>query len=169
MEGFEDTLQRLINHGVEFVVIGGYAAVIHGAIDVTKDLDICCRFSDDNLLRLQDALDPLHPKFRLVLDVRPLDLRTKVQPPWRNLYLDTDNGVLDCLSEVLAVGDFDAVLASSERVETSFGTFRVLDVPTLLRAKEAVGRPHDLRTAIQLRCVLDARSGNTDKSSPPPP
>jgi hypothetical protein len=168
MEGFEDTLQRLIEHRVEFVVIGGYAAVIHGAIDVTKDLDICCRFSEENLLRLQEALDPLHPKFRMVLQDRPLDLRTKTQVPWRNLYLDTDNGVLDCLGEVLAVGDFDAVHAGSELVETSFGNFRVLDVPTLLRAKEAVGRPHDLRTAVQLRCVLDARRQNTDNSPPTP-
>ena len=164
MDSFERILQALLQGGVDFVVIGGYAAVIHGAIDVTRDLDICCAFSDENLARLQAALQPIHPRHRLTLHDAPLELRPNSNPPWRNLYLETDEGVLDCLSEVLGVGDFDTVAAASIMMHQPFGSFRVLNIPTLIQAKEAVGRPHDLRTAVQLRCALDAQPNPSNPS-----
>lgn len=156
MGGLEELLRHLIQAGVTFVVIGGYAAVVHGAVDLTRDVDVCLRFDEENLLKLQAALDPLHPLHRTTLKHVPLDLRPGHCQGWRNLYLKTDAGIIDCLSEVLGVGDFEKVLAASEEVSTSIGTFRVLTIPALITAKEAVGRPHDLRTAAQLRCVLDA-------------
>ena len=45
----------------DFVVVGGYAVVAHGGTLVTQDLDVCCDFSADNLLRMQEALGDLHP------------------------------------------------------------------------------------------------------------
>jgi len=151
----ERIVECLLGSGLEFVIIGGYAAVVHGAIDVTRDIDICCRFDDDSLARLQGALAPLNPKHRLTLHDAPLDLQPGRNPPWRNLYLRTDAGIVDCLSEVLGVGGFDQVLAGSVSKRTSMGDLRVLDIPTLIQAKLAVGRPHDLRAAVQLRCLLD--------------
>ncbi|MGH7299842.1 MAG: hypothetical protein ACREKQ_06425 [Candidatus Rokuibacteriota bacterium] len=41
---------------MEFVLIGGFAAVAHGVTLLTQDIDICCRFAAENLLRLQAAL-----------------------------------------------------------------------------------------------------------------
>ena len=157
MSQFERILRRLLAHGVEFVVIGGYAAVTHGAIDVTRDLDVCAPFTEENLLKLQAALNEIHPRHRLTLHEAPLELRPGQCERWRNLYLKTDDGVFDCLGEVLGIGGYQQVLSRSEIASTSFGNFRVLDIPSLIEAKEAIGRPHDLRTAVQLRCVLDAK------------
>ena len=39
-----DLLRRLVEHGVEFVLVGGMAAAAHGASIVTEDVDICIRF-----------------------------------------------------------------------------------------------------------------------------
>ena len=38
-------LTRLLGQQVEFIVIGGFCGVLHGVSLITKDLDICCRFS----------------------------------------------------------------------------------------------------------------------------
>jgi hypothetical protein len=65
MEGLELILNRLISEQVQFVIVGGFAAVAHGSTIVTKDLDICIPFSLENVARLEAALGPLHPVHRL--------------------------------------------------------------------------------------------------------
>jgi len=51
---------RLVASKVEFVLVGGFAAVAHGVTLVTRDVDICCWFSEANLMRLQRAFADLH-------------------------------------------------------------------------------------------------------------
>ena len=48
MHKLHELLRRLAEVGVEFVVIGGYAAVIHGSAYVTNDVDVCAVLSPDN-------------------------------------------------------------------------------------------------------------------------
>jgi hypothetical protein len=43
-------LECLVHAGVDFVIVGGYAGVVHGCTYVTQDIDICCDFSPANLL-----------------------------------------------------------------------------------------------------------------------
>jgi len=57
--------------------------------------------------------------------------------------LKTDLGVVDCLSEVLGVGNFEEVLENSVEVELPYGKCRILDIDSLIRAKEAMNRDHD--------------------------
>lgn len=135
---------------MEFVLIGGFAAVAHGATLVTRDVDICCRFSEANLRRIQKAIADLHPVHRSRPDLR-LDLTSEQCARLKNLYLKTDWGAVDCLAEVLGVGDFDAVLAQSVEVELPFGRCRILDIDGLICAKEAMNRDHDRITVRQLK------------------
>jgi hypothetical protein len=58
-------LQRLSDAGIEFVVVGGVAAVLHGSSLVTRDLDVCAELSSQNLRKLRDALRDLHPVHRI--------------------------------------------------------------------------------------------------------
>ena len=71
---FETVVRRLGEHGVEFVLIGGIAAVAHGASVVTFDVDVCCSFRPENLFRLQRALADLHPVHRMTPQKLPLDI-----------------------------------------------------------------------------------------------
>ena len=150
MQNLSELTRRLIEARVEFVLIGGFAAVAHGATLVTRDVDICCRFSESNLSRIQKALSGLHPAHRSRPDL-PLDLTKEQCTRLNNLYLKTDLGVLDCLGEVLGIGDFDAVLRQSVEVELPFGHCRILDIDGLIRAKEAMNRDHDRITVRQLK------------------
>jgi hypothetical protein len=151
----EGLLDRLIHHGVEFVVVGGFAAVAHGVTLLTQDIDICCRFVPDNLMRLQDALADLEPVHRMPSSRPPLRLTRETAPESRNLYLDTGWGQLDCLGDVLGVGDYDRVLAESISVRLSAGPCRILSVDALIRAKEAMGRERDRQAVVQLRAIRE--------------
>src|SRR5450631_2448318 len=109
MQNLSELTRRLIDSQVEFVLVGGFAAVAHGVTLVTSDVDICCRFSEENLMRIQKAFADLHPVHRSRPDM-PLQLTPAQSAGLKNLYLKTDLGVVDCLGEVLGVGNFDAVL-----------------------------------------------------------
>lgn len=150
MQNLSELTRRLVEAEVEFVLIGGFAAVAHGATLVTRDVDICCRFSEANLNRIQRALSQLHPVHRSRPDL-PLDLTPAQCSSLKNLYLKTDLGVVDCLSEVRGIGDFDAVVKQSVEVELPFGHCRILDIDGLICAKEAMNRDHDRITVRQLR------------------
>jgi len=67
-------------------------------------------------------------------------------------------GVIDCLGEVAGLWDFESVQAGSMTVETAAGQFRVLSIDALIRAKEAMDRPHDRQTVVQLRAIKERRN-----------
>ena len=72
MQNLSELTRKLVEAQVEFVLIGGFAAVAHGATLVTRGVDICCRFSEGNLSCIQTALSGLHPVHRSRPDL-PLD------------------------------------------------------------------------------------------------
>lgn len=148
-------LGRLIAHGVDFVVVGGFAAVAHGVTLLTQDIDVCCDYSPDNLLRLQEALKDLNPVHRMTPNRIPLDLTPATCRELKNLYLDTDLGQLDCLGEVSGVGPFAEVKAASIEVNLGGRKCLILSIEALIAAKQAMGRPRDAETILQLRAIQE--------------
>jgi len=53
---FEELLRLLEEHKVEYMIIGGYAVAYHGYPRFTKDIDVFFRVTDENALRLRQAL-----------------------------------------------------------------------------------------------------------------
>jgi hypothetical protein len=157
MQNLSELTRRLIAGQVEFVLVGGFAAVAHGVTLVTRDVDICCRFSEENLMRIQKALADLRSVHRSRPDM-PLALTSEQCASLRNLYLKTDLGILDCLGEVLGVGDFDEVVRHSVVVELPVGKCRVIDIDALIRAKEAMNRDHDRITVKHLKEIKKQQS-----------
>ena len=157
MQNLSELTRRLITARVEFVLVGGFAAAAHGVMLVTRDVDICCRFSEANLLRIQNAFEDLHPVHRSRPDL-PLQLTSEQCASLKNLYLRTDLGVVDCLGAVLGVGDYDEVLKNSVEVELPCGLCRIISIETLIRAKEAMNRDHDRITVKHLKEIIKQRN-----------
>jgi hypothetical protein len=155
-------LARLHQHGVEFVLIGGVCGVMHGSGLLTVDLDVCCRFSPDNLRRLETALNDLHPWHRLTPNKLPFVLTDELCSTLKNLYLQTDLGKLDCLGDVLGVGNYEAALKCSVEYGMSFGSIQMFDLETLIVSKEAAGREKDKYALPVLRALAEKK--NTRKS-----
>lgn len=164
VDNLSNIVSRLSRGGIDFVLVGGYAAVAHGVSLVTQDVDICLRFTRENLLRLREVLQGLHPRHRMLPEKPPLELTEELCARLKNLYLETDLGPLDCLGEVAGLGGFDAVLVHSEEISLPGGTFRVLDLDGLIRAKEAMDRPHDRLALTQLRAIREQNQSRQDRS-----
>lgn len=55
-------IELLCASGLEFAIVGGVAAVMHGSARMTLDLDVIMDFSVPNLERLLEALRPHDPR-----------------------------------------------------------------------------------------------------------
>jgi hypothetical protein len=155
-------LSQLRDRKVEFVIIGGFCGVMHGVSLVTLDLDICCRFDRDNLRRIEAAVKDLNPHHRLTANKLPLELTDELCDRLKNLYLTTDLGTLDCLSEVAGIGNYEQVLQRSVLKTMSYGEFRILDLDALITAKLAVGREKDLDAVRLLRAIKERKEHQKD-------
>jgi hypothetical protein len=157
MSDLPSLLQRLAHAGVDFVIVGGYAGVVHGCTYVTQDVDIACDFSPANLLALQRAVSDLHPVHRMTPGRKPLELTPENAGEFKNLYLDTDLGHLDCLSEVQGIGPYEHVKHASQLIEIEGMPLRVLALDALIQAKEAMHRPRDREAIRQLKAIKTLR------------
>jgi len=157
MQDFNQLLHRLADSGLEFVIVGGYAAVTYGSSLVTRDLDICAVLSENTLEQLREILAEWHPKHRMTPDKLSF-LEFPRSGPVENLYLLTDVGVIDILSSVLGIGGFARLKESAEKFEIGGRTYLVISLEDLIVAKEAMGREKDLLTAKELRAIAAKRS-----------
>ena len=152
-------LQALLDAGFEFVVIGGTAALAHGAMTPTKDLDVAAPLTEDNLRRLLQALAPFHPHHA----TRP-DLGVVWQSPaeltkFRLLLLDTDIGRLDVLGSVEPIGGFEA-LESIELPLAHDRPVRVITLDQLIAVKTHLQRPKDKIVAAELLSIRARRQSS---------
>lgn len=155
-------LTRLQQSGLDFVIIGGVCVIYHGVPMATFDLDICCPFGEENVRRIETAVQDLHPYHRLTPNKLPLEVTRSSFAVLKNLYLQTDLGKLDCLGLVKGVGDYEAVLKESGAADFSYGRFRFLNLDSLIVAKQAVGRPRDLDAVRQLLAIKEKRDQQKD-------
>lgn len=150
---FFNLVKVLAQAGVDFVVVGGVAGAMHGCTCVTQDIDICCDFSPANLLLLQKAISDLHPVHRMTPSRKKLELTEKNCAQFKNLYLDTDMGQLDCLNYINGIGDYQKVKQASVIVQSGQTKLRVLNLDALLEAKKAMNRPRDQEAIRQLEAI----------------
>ncbi|MBN1764668.1 MAG: hypothetical protein JW860_05370 [Sedimentisphaerales bacterium] len=150
---FIDLLSRLNKAGVDFVIIGGFAGVVHGCTWVTQDIDICCNFTAENLLCLQQALADINPVHRMTPQKTKLSLTSENWNQFKNLYLDTDLGQLDCLGAVQGVGPYEKAKELSQIIETENIQLRILTLDALIESKKAMNRPRDHEAVIQLQAL----------------
>jgi hypothetical protein len=158
-DDFIDLLGRLVREGVDFVIVGGFAGTVYGCTLVTQDVDICLDFSPANLLALQKAICDLHPVHRMTPGRKKLELTEKNCGQFKNLYLDTDMGRIDCLSYIKGVGDYQEAEETSVVVETGCVRLRALNLDSLIESKKAMNRPRDRQAIIELEAIKKLRKG----------
>ena len=149
---------RLSIARIDFVIIGDYAAAFYGDNLSMKGIEICCDFATENLLRLQSAIADLNPVHRMTIHRRRLELTGETAKGFSNLYLDTDAGQLDCISEVKGVGDFERVKQQSSVVHIQRHEFRVLDLDALIASKKTMGRPRDHEAVKHLESIRQLKT-----------
>lgn len=148
-------IERLCDAGVDFVIVGGFAGMLHGSSLVTRDLDVCAVLSAENIAKLRAAFGDLHPTHRLT--PQRLSFLDTPEPGlgMKNLYLETQLGPVDFLGSILGIGDFERVRGASIEIELFGRRCRVISLQDLIQAKEALGRDKDLLAAKQLRVIAE--------------
>ncbi len=153
---FDLAIQRLCDAGVDFVVIGGWAAIFHGSAHITNDLEICYSRDRENLARLAGALAPYHPRPRGFPDGLPFVWDAATLSNGTVFTLTTDLGIIDLLAEISGVSDYGDARAASLEVEAFERRIRALNLQALIQSKRAAGRPKDLLVLPELEGLLEA-------------
>jgi hypothetical protein len=144
----EPLLAVLSEHGVEFVIIGGFALSAHGVIRGTKDIDIVPGPDSGNLGQLAAALKALHAEVMLADDFDPDELGLAPDEHGLgmggNWVLRTRFGRLDVMQDVAGVRSYAHLRASAVRQDVAgAGAFHFAGLDDLIAMKAAAGRPQD--------------------------
>lgn len=157
MVDFESLLGALGRYRVEFIIVGGVAATVHGSARLTQDLDVVYRRTPANITALVNALRPFDPYLRGAPPGLPFRFDEATVRYGLNFTLTTSLGPIDLFGEIAGGGNYEAL--ESRTIEVSpFGVRCLcLDLATLLVAKRAAGRPKDLETVAEIEAILHAK------------
>jgi hypothetical protein len=151
----EQIVPALVAAGIDFILIGGKAAILFGSARVTFDTDIVYDRGKANLERIAEFLKPHEPYLRGAPPGLPFVLDVPALRNGLNFTLTTKLGDLDLLGEVVGGGGYRDLLPHTFVVEAFGVKFRCVDLPTLIKLKRAAGRPKDLESIAELQALLE--------------
>jgi predicted nucleotidyltransferase len=155
MTNFKELLRVLTSHGVEYILVGGMAAIAHGASRLTEDLDIVYRRNLENIDRISRALAPHQPYLRGAPPGLPFRWDAATIQRGLNFTLDTSLGQIDLLGEITGGGAYEALLPHCHQIEVYGMPCRVIGLERLIYVKRAAGRRKDLDAVAELELLRD--------------
>ena len=155
---FLDLLNRLRDHHVEFVIVGGVAAALHGGSRVTFDLDVVPSLAEPSWTAAVDVLWSLGARPRIPEPLGRLRDPEQVRQ-WRRdkgmlaLNFRTPDGTVDVDLLVGESDRFDEIRSRAVHVTLNQRTFLVASLDDLIEMKRRAGRPQDLLDIAQLEDI----------------
>ncbi len=153
----EEVLRTMQEHHVRCIVIGGWAAILHGAARTTNDVDLVYARDPENLKALAAALSSGQPYLRGAPPGLPFRWDERTITGGLNFTLTTSLGDLDLLGEVPGGGTYDQLMPFTQELSVFGVTWRVVTLERLIQLKRAAGRPKDLEAIAELQALLDER------------
>jgi hypothetical protein len=133
-------LEELNRARVDYVVIGGVAATLHGCPEQTYDLDIFYEASPENRARLLEALTAIGAQWEEPLSETTLQRQSVFS-------LNTNHGDLDIFTEVPGIKSYASVAATANVFEIEGAAAKALDLESLVAAKQAAEDPNPRKRA----------------------
>jgi len=150
-QDFKDLLRLFAGHGVEYLIVGGYAVMHHAQPRYTKDLDLWVRPEQANAARVARALGEFG-----------VPLVEVTQDDFSREGLQFMIGIPPCAVDFLTtIEGLSFADAWESRVAFDVEGIPVfyLSLPDLIRAKKSTGRPQDLADLDELSKVEPIRTG----------
>jgi hypothetical protein len=157
MTDFRRLLETLVSGDVDFILVGGVAAAIHGSTRLTTDVDVVYDRERGNLQRLVKALTPLTPYLRGAPPGLPFQWDTETLRRGLNFTLTTSLGSLDLIGHITGGGTYEDLLPHTSEVQLFGLTCRCLNVEQLIAVKRAAGRPKDFEAIAELEALIEER------------
>lgn len=152
---FLNILNIFQKHEVDYIIVGGVCAVLHGAPISTFDIDIVHSREPGNIDRLLKALNELGAQYRDPAGRIIKPKRSHLSSPGHQLLM-TKDGPLDLLGELANGRDYDELLENTVSLVLSEGlTVRLLKLETLIETKEEAARDKDIAILAILRRTLE--------------
>jgi hypothetical protein len=151
-------LATLNRHGVRYVLIGGFAAKLHGSPALTADIDICYGRDDADLERLVAALAELHPTLRGADEGLPFRPDARTIRNGDAFTFVTDAGDLDILGSPAGTTGYEQLARNAVRMDLETVEVDVASLDDLIAMKRASGRARDhahLEILVALRDEID--------------
>jgi predicted nucleotidyltransferase len=159
---FRRVLRALTDDNIDFIVIGGLAAIMHGVGRTTYDVDVVYARTSANMQRIVKALAPFQPYLRGAIPGLPFKFDERTIRNGLNFTLLTSIGGVDLLGEVVGGGTYENLLPFSNRV-SGYGTeFLAINLDKLIELKRAAGRSKDTETIAELEAIRQERGGRQD-------
>lgn len=153
----DEILERLVSRGVDFVVIGGIAAVLHGSPRATFDLDVCFATDESNLEALGEVLVGLDARLKGVAENVPFVPDAPTLRRVEVLTLDTAAGELDVLAKPSGVSRYEALRRRADRFDLGGFSVLVASLEDLIAMKQAANRPKDRADVEELETIRRLR------------
>jgi len=136
-------LKALVDHGVDFVLIGGMAGIARGSSHPTFDLDVAYGRDRANLERLAGALLELGVTLRGAPKDLPFTPDAPTLAGGANYTFDTEFGMFDILGDVEGISSYEELRRGSTVLEVEGFAIRVASLPHLIAMKRSANRPKD--------------------------
>ena len=156
---FAAILKRLIDAEADFVIVGGYAVMVHGCDNSTTDIDFAISRDRLNTQRIADALAPIHPRPEEWPDGLPYIWDAETVRRATILTLLTDEGSLDLLAEAPGMEGFRELKVDSSTISIYGFEVPVASIDDLIKMKRAANRPKDQVHVMQLLALKKLLSG----------
>lgn len=157
MTDFANMLRVLSTGQVDFILVGGVAATVHGSARLTQDIDVVYSRQPNNIARLVRALAPLNPYLRGIPAGLPFQWDQRTIEQGLNFTLTTASGDLDLFGQITGGGGYDDLLPHTISVTAFDVELRCLDLESLIRVKRAAGRPKDFEAIAELEAILNQK------------
>ena len=149
-------LEALVRHGVDFVLIGGIAAIVLGSSYSTSDLDVAYARDRANIERLAEALRELGATLRGAPPGIPFRLDADGLEAGLNFTFTTRRGDLDVFGEPAGAPAYEELKRRASVEQIGGVEIRVASIDHLIAMKQAAGREKDRLLASQLQALSDA-------------
>jgi hypothetical protein len=157
----EAILRTLDRHGVDYILIGGLAARLHGSPLLTDDVDITPSAEQENLRRLIAALRELGAELRVagMESGLPFDFDESSFHATTAMTLTTRDGPLDLCFRPEGTGGYPDLAEDAETYEVFGLTIKVASLDDVIRSKQAAGRDVDLQALPTLHALRERKAG----------
>jgi hypothetical protein len=149
-----DVCTALDEADVMYAIVGGYAVSLHGAIRGTVDVDVAIQWSLKNLLQAEKALKQMGLVSRIPINAESLFGCRDKYIQERNLIAWNFYDPCNPTKQVDLIVNYDIEnIQNTKLVQTALGQVRILSIDSLIKMKEASGRPQDLADVEALKSL----------------
>ena len=147
----------LARHAVDYVLIGGLAATLHGSSALTNDADICPDPSPENLERLAAALREMSARIRSEAEPEGVSFSADADFLRRTqlVNLTTQFGDFDIAFQPAGSDGYEGLAGDATQMEIDGSVVLVASLADIIRSKEAANRPKDRATLPILYALED--------------